>query len=117
MDFKSQICTSREQSERLLKLGLKKVTADMLHYKSVSMKEWGVLSTPFTKECEECKCYYPAWSLHRLMEIMYKGDMFGFVGLTTHARNIDTIYELVIANIDGLIKIKRFNPEYLEEKL
>lgn len=27
--FNSQICTSREQSERLLKLGLKKETADM----------------------------------------------------------------------------------------
>ena len=28
-NFKSQICTSREQSERLLALGLKKETADM----------------------------------------------------------------------------------------
>lgn len=34
MEFKSQICTTREQSERLLKLGLKKETADMVyHYK------------------------------------------------------------------------------------
>ena len=30
--FNSQICTSREQSERLLKLGLKKETADMMYY-------------------------------------------------------------------------------------
>ena len=29
-DFKSQICTTREQSERLLALGLKKETADMV---------------------------------------------------------------------------------------
>lgn len=60
--------------------------------------------------------HIPAWSLHRLMEIMYKGDMFGFVSLTTHNRNIDTIYELVIANIEGLIKIDKFNKDYLEEE-
>ena len=29
MEFKSQICTTKEQSERLLALGLKKETADM----------------------------------------------------------------------------------------
>ncbi len=29
MKFNSQICTTREQSERLLSLGLKKETADM----------------------------------------------------------------------------------------
>lgn len=31
MEFKSQICTTREQSERLLALGLKKETADMVY--------------------------------------------------------------------------------------
>jgi hypothetical protein len=31
MNFKSQICTTREQSERLLSLGLKKATADMCY--------------------------------------------------------------------------------------
>lgn len=30
MEFKSQICTTREQSERLLSLGLNKETADMV---------------------------------------------------------------------------------------
>lgn len=70
IEFKSQICTTREQSERLLALGLKKETADMLHYKSASMKEWGVLATPFTAECKHCKCYFPAWSLHRLIDML-----------------------------------------------
>ena len=32
MKFNSQICTSREQSERLLALGLKKETADCGHF-------------------------------------------------------------------------------------
>lgn len=125
MEFNSQVATSVEQSKRLLELGLKKETADMcytdaalpfvknsLHLEAKSYVEVvknTIQLSPFT--------FIPAWSLHRLIELMYKGDMFGFVSLTTHNRNIDTIYELVIANIDGLIKIKRFNPEYLEEKL
>lgn len=32
MKFKSQICTTREQSKRLLALGLKKETADMVYH-------------------------------------------------------------------------------------
>ena len=32
MKFNSQICTTREQSERLLALGLKKETADCRHW-------------------------------------------------------------------------------------
>ena len=31
MKFNSQICTTKEQSERLLALGLKKETADMYY--------------------------------------------------------------------------------------
>lgn len=34
MRFNSQICTTREQSERLLVLGLKKETADMMYCKT-----------------------------------------------------------------------------------
>ena len=64
-NFNSQICTSRVQSERLLALGLKKETADMVHYRSSSMKEWGILATPWRDDCEGCECYYPAWSCGR----------------------------------------------------
>ena len=115
MEFNSQICTTVEQSKRLMELGLKKWTADMWHYKD----SYGWQCSPIEKIADE-KAYLeygtPAWSLHRLMEIMYNGDMFGFVSLTTNDRNIDTIYELVIANIEGLIKIDKFNKDYLEEK-
>jgi hypothetical protein len=110
-EFKSQICTTKEQSERLLACGLKKETADM-RWERISEKYvyYPSTQTPYTSSD------IPAWSLHRLMEIMYNGDLFGFVSLTTHNRNIDTIYELVIANIEGLIKIDKFNKDYLEEK-
>ena len=50
-NFKSQICTSREQSEKLLALGLKKETADF--------PVWGTE-----------KLLYMGWSLHRLINII-----------------------------------------------
>ena len=114
-EFKSAICTSVEQSKRLLELGLKKETADMYYQKLNNRWELRI-GQPISYGSLLGEYFYPAWSLHRLMEIMYKGDMFGFVGLTTHNENIDTIYELVIANIAGLIKINHFSKDYLEEK-
>ena len=133
MEFKSQICTTREQSEKLLALGLKKETADLtLHYKR-AIEDYELQDIPFSRivrlreQLNKSPILgrsgddlyakdIPAWSLHRLMELMHKGEMFGFVGLTTHNENIDTIYELVIANIEELIKIDKFNKDYLEDK-
>ena len=40
MNFKSQICTTREQSERLFALGLKPETADMVYHFTKSKSEW-----------------------------------------------------------------------------
>ena len=126
IEFKSQVCTTREQSERLLEMGLGKATADMMYITSVvdGLGKWlpedyrfySLEIGEYHKPIGAGMLHIPAWSLHRLMEIMYNGDMFGFVSLTTHDRNIDTIYELVIANIEGLIKIDKFNKDYLEEK-
>ena len=39
MEFNSQICTTKEQSERLLSLGLKKETADMVWHYTKSRNE------------------------------------------------------------------------------
>ena len=54
--FNSQICTTREQSERLLALGLKKETADMCIYRNVE----------FAFPCPDNE-FIPAWSLSRLL--------------------------------------------------
>ncbi len=121
-EFKSQICTTKEQSERLLALGLKKETADMVHYKSASMKEWGVLATPFTKECVECKSYYPAWSLHRLLFLIPKEvniDGFKFLlrsDVIMRLGDVDYIYEILIGIIKRVIIQGCFNKDYLEER-
>ena len=110
MNFKSQICTTREQSERLTALGLKKETADMLHYKSASMKEWGILATPWRDDCEGCKCYSPAWSLHRLIELAYghwKEDIAPVY--------LGNSYDMLIGRIEFQVKQGKFNKEYLED--
>ena len=77
-NFKSSVCTSREQSERLLALGLNKDTADMtIHIKNDD--GWYVTAEPFyeweddmnTIPClEDTEQILPAWSLNRLIEMM-----------------------------------------------
>lgn len=63
-NFKSQICTSREQSERLLALGLKKETADCCYYYYD-----GEYLIAFAEDAKY-PSDIPAWSLHRLIEMM-----------------------------------------------
>ena len=77
-NFNSQICTTREQSERLLALGLKKETADMtIHIKNDD--GWYVTAEPFYEweddmntipSLEETEPILPAWSLGRLLEML-----------------------------------------------
>ena len=77
-NFNSQICTTREQSERLLALGLKKETADMtIHIKNDD--GWYVTAEPFYEweddmntipNLEETEPILPAWSLGRLIGMM-----------------------------------------------
>ena len=70
MNFKSQICTTREQSERLLALGLKKETADMM-YEGKFLGEIARIM-PHETEMNHFKLWdsiIPAWSLHRLIEM------------------------------------------------
>lgn len=73
-NFKSQICTSREQSERLLALGLKPETADMLLSKVRVFNNLIDFMSPhnWTSEQSISDTWYPAWSPHRLIEMMPK---------------------------------------------
>lgn len=104
MKFNSQICTSRSQSERLLALGLKKETADMVLRKN-HLGEW-LPST--TIECPFDDWIFPAWSLHRLIEIANLPEYWECIS--------GNWYEEVIAYIQSMIHINEFNKEYLEVK-
>ena len=67
-NFKSQICTDKNQSERLLALGLKPETADMhWAYHSVTATRY-VVAHP----CDDVGECIPAWSLGRLWELFPK---------------------------------------------
>ena len=138
-NFSSQVCTSRSQSERLLALGLKKETADTtIHIKKDG--HWYVTADPFyeweddmnTLPClEEPDKILPAWSLHRLIEMlneeMYGGLLCIFKDsiryeeiimdrLEAHFEVVgDNMYENVISCIEWLIKEGYFNKEYLED--
>lgn len=87
MKFNSQICTTKEQSERLLALGLKKETADMMFI--VLVKDFRGEDVPNAERVYSLCCWYeetsmsvglekreyiPAWSLHRTS----KGDSVDF---------------------------------------
>lgn len=78
MKFESQICTTKEQSERLIALGLKKETADMKHFfdnrDDYSFFHcWKCWPYKWDEESLMDSENIPAWSLHRLMEIYTNG--------------------------------------------
>lgn len=138
-NFKSQICTTREQSERLLALGLKKETADMT---LVPLMEWddctaqeyftGIYAARTKEDVERYNLdYIPAWSLHRLIEMMpenvtsddwlgvsfddvsyYHGAGEGMLGWKYYKAG--NLYNCMIECYEWLIENGYFNKEYLE---
>lgn len=128
--FNSSICTSREQSERLLALGLKKGTADCILVENPFMG--GLTMFPIVYENEVIKddCI-PCWSLHRLIEMMptviTHDDYSLILGINatcvyyaddeyaeTFKAFEGNLYECVVKCIEWLIKEGYFNKEYLE---
>ena len=110
LKFNSQVCTTKEQSQRLLDLGLKPGTADMYHatyydandnnnivrYTCVRHKGLPLLSQDF-----------PAWSLHRLLCLLYpREDVYPIMPTTA--------YDDIIGEIENEIKCGGFNKEYLK---
>ena len=131
MDFNTQVCTTLEQSKRLLALGLKKETADMFydlddHYGLTAYVLYADLVNGWDDD------YVPAWSLHRLLEMMpntivdsrvylfvlrkraisYERDMGSDVLIWS---NTGKLYYDAIRIIEQLIGSGDFNKEYLEE--
>ncbi len=126
-NFKSAICTSREQSERLLALGLKKETADCVLPKKDNLP-------PLVMPYDKASIYtmleiIPAWSLDRLREMLNKsGVTISFVERDTSIiverygvfQNMceiwDDVYDNICDAVEWLIKEGYFNKEYLEDK-
>ena len=102
--FKSQICTTREQSERLLQLGLKKETADMCRDND-GWNEPHIVQTVYawTQISDD---YYPCWSLHRLIEILDTNPCVFYTNCG---------YDNIIDRIEEYIKEGLIDTRYLEE--
>ncbi len=127
-NFKSQIATSRVQSERLLSLGLKKETADCYYWQEndhIYGEATGVwhletLDTEDTQEhfeyldkyfgvCladDEEHYFIPAWSLHRLIEVLDTNPCVFYTNCG---------YDNIIDRIEEYIKEGVIDTRYLEE--
>lgn len=124
-NFNSQICTTREQSERLLALGLKKETADMCWTKMAAIR--GTFYVPELAPTNMVSWRHtPAWSLHRLIEMLKNSRItISFIEKDTAIiverygvfQNVceiwDNTYENICDAIEWLIKEGYFNKEYL----
>jgi hypothetical protein len=133
-EFKSQICTTREQSERLLALGLKKETADMVYITDGRVPEeyrHYDLIPEYYESCLEDIVHIPAWSLHRLIEILgphrlpihfrKKGRVditISYINQGCSGRSGYNYYDSIIDCIEWLINegYNHFNKDYLGEK-
>lgn len=130
-NFKSQIATDKNQSERLLALGLKQETADMWRYKDAYGRRLSPVEEIWD---EEAYLEYgtPSWSLGRLIEMMpYCVEMYNKYwclqiskGYVRYAHNgmekpyigyiqkLNT-FDAIIKCIEWLIKEGYFPKEYL----
>lgn len=104
LKFNSQICTTKEQSQRLLDLGLKPETAECYNREEeYGFSNWiGKPSLPTDT---------PAWSLHRLMVIF----LSHFDNSSLIFRNEQSPYDLLISDIEQMIEDGYFNKEYLKQ--
>ena len=124
-NFNSQICTTREQSERLLQLGLKKETADMRWANCMGNSS----GTTYYLEVgiPYYDCDIPAWSLHRLLELSPKSvdqeipyftkdgnvELVNSDGIVTKAFGGENLYDALLDFFYWLINEGSFNKEYL----
>lgn len=131
LKFNSQICTTIEQSKRLLDLGLKPETADCFH--------WSYSGTNYIGSIDEEGLSVDdvhAWSLHRLIELCPEyinidgyADTTYWIKIYKHVNKIiyendynrfiylgdgDNLFDTFIDCIEWLIKEGHFNKEYLK---
>lgn len=125
-DFYSQICTTLEQSQRLLDLGFNPETADMSYYilddecvPTIGMAQVYRETIKGGKIIEKQNAeIIPAWSLHRLIEIseisVEVSGLFVRISSTYYYKEKDNVYDNLIDAITELINNEVFNKKYLK---
>ena len=107
LKFNSAVCTSRAQSERLLSLGLKKETADTLYMQIDGY--WVCIISQGDEEYIPYEDHLPAWSLHRLIEIL------NIWHLELNFNEFNNAYDQIISYFEERVKGGFINKKYLEE--
>lgn len=131
LKFNTQICTTIEQSKRLLELGLKPETSDM-HYvrKTIDamgnhidddFKEprYGNVNSKYAKYAVMNFSNYetlPAWSLHRLFSMIcnYPSEEHFIFDFSMDFDSMEDVYDSTIEVIESHIKENNFNKDYLK---
>jgi hypothetical protein len=135
-EFNSQVCTTKEQSERLLALGLKRETADMMLVRNFGylfeepyrVTIWDPQTLSLHDNFQEFidsmsrnlkgidkqyvnDGYKPAWSLDRLISMI--NDSYTAEDYKVELYTKLNRYDEVIAQIQSLNHIGQFNKEFL----
>lgn len=111
MKFNSQVCTTVEQSLRLLSLGLKKETADCCYIWRWESDSHFLYANSW-KDIHSSKSDIPAWSLHRLIEILDTNPCVFYTNCG-YDNIIDRIEEYIK---EGIMDARYMNEGYLEEE-
>ena len=115
---KPMVCTSIEQSNRLVELGINPKTADMGWFKAYSLRE--EIYKPYIKgyKLENHQSDIPDWSIYKLIEIIsidvtFKNE-FIIINNNTKIFNSSTnVYDNLIDVIEYLINDNKINTEFI----
>lgn len=110
MEFNSQICTTEEQSKRLLALGLRMETSDCILVQNPFYAGEYVMFPRATDDIDLITDI-PAWSLDRLICMINNSNTPEDYKIEFYTKL--NRYDEAIALIQSLIHIGQFNKEYL----
>ena len=115
---KTMVCTSIEQSNRLVELGINPKTADMGWFKAYSLRE--EIYKPYIKgyKLENHQSDIPAWSIYKLIEIIsidvtFKNEFIVINNNTKMFNSSTNIDDNLIDVIEYLIKDNKINTEFI----
>lgn len=110
-NFNSQISTTREQSKKLMELGINEYTADM--YFTPHVTDPQTISFFIAKESlkrmlgDNTLQIMPAWSLHRLISLLDRDDYHIIL-------DVNKPFDEIIERIEYKINNNTFNKLYLK---
>lgn len=115
---KTMVCTSIEQSNRLVELGINPKTSDMGWFKAYSLRE--EIYKPYIKgyKLENHQSDIPAWSIYKLIEIIsidvtFKNEFIVINNNTKMFNSSTNVYDNLIDVIEYLINDNKINSEFI----